>query len=212
MHNQVVEFLNKNVPGANAVVNELVANVGDKSVTVEASSITEVCHALKTSADFQMNVLQAITATDYADRIELSYILASFIQNTELILKAKLPRPQGADAKNNLPKINSVVSVWNAANFQEREAYDMMGVEFVGHPDLRRILCPYDWDGFPLRKDYVVQEKYLDMVVDPPGKNNTDDQMFGKRLKEEIGNPKLVTASWRDSSEGEAEEIKDGGV
>jgi len=166
MHNQVVEFLNKAVPGANAIVNELVANVGDKSVTVDSAKIKEVCEALKTSPDFQMNVLQAVSAVDYADRIEVNYILASFILNTELILKAKLPRGD----KNNLPKINSVVSVWNAANFQEREAYDMMGIEFVGHPDLRRILCPYDWDGFPLRKDYVVQEKYLDMVVDPPGK------------------------------------------
>jgi len=187
-------------------VNELVANVGDKSVTVDSAKIKEVCEALKTSPDFQMNVLQAVSAVDYADRIEVNYILASFILNTELILKAKLPRGD----KNNLPKINSVVSVWNAANFQEREAYDMMGIEFVGHPDLRRILCPYDWDGFPLRKDYVVQEKYLDMVVDPPGKNNTDDQMFGKRLKEELGNPKLVSASWRDSSTGESEEAKDG--
>lgn len=206
MHNQVVEFLNKAVPGANAIVNELVANVGDKSVTVDSAKIKEVCEALKTSPDFQMNVLQAVSAVDYADRIEVNYILASFILNTELILKAKLPRGD----KNNLPKINSVVSVWSAANFQEREAYDMMGIEFVGHPDLRRILCPYDWDGFPLRKDYVVQEKYLDMVVDPPGKNNTDDQMFGKRLKEELGNPKLVSASWRDSSTGESEEAKDG--
>jgi len=206
MHNQVVEFLNKAVPGANAIVNELVANVGDKSVTVDSAKIKEVCEALKTSPDFQINVLQAVSAVDYADRIEVNYILASFILNTELILKAKLPRGD----KNNLPKINSVVSVWSAANFQEREAYDMMGIEFVGHPDLRRILCPYDWDGFPLRKDYVVQEKYLDMVVDPPGKNNTDDQMFGKRLKEELGNPKLVSASWRDSSTGEAEEAKDG--
>lgn len=206
MHNQVVEFLNKAVPGANAIVNELVANVGDKSVTVDSAKIKEVCEALKASPDFQMNVLQAVSAVDYADRIEVNYILASFILNTELILKAKLPRGD----KNNLPKINSVVSVWNAANFQEREAYDMMGIEFVGHPDLRRILCPYDWDGFPLRKDYVVQEKYLDMVVDPPGKNNTDDQMFGKRLKEELGNPKLVSASWRDSSTGDSEEAKDG--
>lgn len=202
MHNQVVEFLNKNVAGANPVINELVANVGDKSITVEAATIREVCNALKNSNDFQMNVLQVITATDYADRIEVSYILASFLKNLELIVKVKLPRTN--------PKINSVVSVWNAANFQEREAYDMMGVEFIGHPDLRRILCPYDWDGFPLRKDYVVQEKYLDMVVDPPGKNNTDDQMFGKRLKEELGDPKRVSASWRDSSAGEAEEAKDG--
>lgn len=206
MHNQVVEFINKAVPGANAVVNELVANAGDKSVTVEAGLIREVCHALKTSPEFQMNVLQVISAVDFKDRIELNYILASFIQNTELILKVKLPRGD----KNNLPKINSVVSVWNAANFQEREAYDMMGIEFVGHPDLRRILCPYDWDGFPLRKDYVVQEKYLDMVVNPPGKNNTDDQLFGRRLKDQIGDPKLVSASWKDSSGGDAEEAKDG--
>ncbi|MGZ3787940.1 MAG: NADH-quinone oxidoreductase subunit C [Bacteriovorax sp.] len=204
MHNQIAEFLNKSVPGCSAVINEQVASVGDKSITVESSSILDVCKALKSSSEFDFNVLQVITGTDYADRIELSYILASFTKNLELILKTKLPRGD----KNNLPKINSVVSVWNAANFQERETYDMMGVEFVGHPDFRRILCPYDWDGHPLRKDYVVQEKYLDMVVDPPGKNNTDDHMFGKRLKEELGDPKLVSASWKESTSGE--EAKDG--
>jgi NADH-quinone oxidoreductase subunit C len=204
MHSQIAELLNKSVPGCNAVVNELVANVGDKSITVEAANIFDVCKTLKTSAEYDFNVLQVITGTDYSDRIELSYILASFTKNHELILKAKLPRGD----KNNLPKINSVVALWSAANFQERETYDMIGVDFVGHPDLRRVLCPYDWDGHPLRKDYVVQEKYLDMVVDPPGKNNTDDQMFGKRLKEEIGDPKRVSASWK--SDDDAEEAKDG--
>lgn len=206
MHNQVADYLNKNVSGANAVINELVAAVGDKSITVEASKILEVCSALKNSPEFEMNVLQVITGTDYSDRIEVSYILASFIKNTELILKAKLPRGD----KFNLPKINSVVSLWSAANFLERETYDMIGVEFVGHPDPRRILCPYDWDGHPLRKDYVVQEKYLDMVVDPPGKNNTEDQMFGKRLKEELGDPKRVSASWKDNTAPDAEDAKDG--
>ncbi len=203
---QIVEFLNKSVPGCNAVINAPIAAVGDSSITVEAANILEVCKALKFSAEFNFNVLQVITGTDYADRIEVSYILASFSKNLELILKAKLPRGD----KFNLPKINSVVSVWNAANFQERETYDMIGIEFVGHPDFRRILCPYDWDGHPLRKDYVVQEKYLDMVVDPPGKNNTADQMFGKRLKEEIGDPKRVSASWKDSTAGEEEVAKDG--
>lgn len=206
MHSQIVELLNKTVAGANAVVNEPVATVGDKSITVEAGTILDVCRTLKNSSEFNFNVLQVITGTDYADRIELSYILASYTKNLELILKAKLPRGD----KNNLPKINSVVSVWNAANFQERETYDMIGVEFTGHPDFRRILCPYDWDGHPLRRDYVVQEKYLDMVVDPPGKNNTDDQLFGKRLKEELGDPKRVSASWKDSSAGADEEAKDG--
>lgn len=206
MHSQIAVFLSKNVPGCNAVVNEPVGTVGDKSITVASESILEVCKGLKSSAEFEMNVLQVITGTDYPDRIELSYILASFIRNLEVIIKVKLPRGD----KFNLPKINSVTSVWSAANFQERETYDMIGVEFVGHPDPRRVLCPYDWDGHALRKDYVVQEKYLDMVVNPPGKNNTDDQMFGKRLKETLGDPKGVSASWKDSSAGAENEAKDG--
>lgn len=202
MHSQIAETLNKAVPGCNARVNE--ATVGDKSITVESAHILEVCRTMKNCSNHEFNVLQVITGTDYPDRIELTYVLASFTKNLELLLKTNLPRGD----KNNLPKINSVVSVWNAANFQERETYDMIGVDFIGHPDLRRILCPYDWDGHPLRRDYVVQEKYLDMVVDPPGKNNTDDQLFGKRLKEELGDPKRVSASWK--SDDGAEEAKDG--
>jgi NADH-quinone oxidoreductase subunit C len=207
MHSQIVDFLNKSVPGCNPVINAPVAVVGDQSITVAAANILEVCSALKSSPEFAFNVLQVITGTDYPDRIELSYILASYSKNLELILKANLPRGD----KNNLSKINTVVSVWSAANFQERETYDMIGVEFVGHPDFRRILCPYDWDGHPLRRDYVVQEKYLDMVVDPPAKNNTYDQMFGKRLKEELGDPKRVSASWKDNTAADdAVEVKDG--
>ncbi len=204
MHNLIADYLNKVVSGCSAKVNEV--SIGDKSITIDSSFVLEVCRALKTSSEFEFNVLQVITGTDYPDRIEISYILASFTKNLELILKANLPRGD----KSNLPKINSVVSVWSAANFQERETYDMIGVDFLGHPDLRRILCPYDWDGHPLRRDYVVQEKYLDMVVNPPEKNNTDDQLFGKRLKEQLGDPKKVSASWKDSSASEESEAKDG--
>jgi len=205
MFNQIADYINKTVAGANAVVNELVANVGDKSITVDSSKIFEVCNALKTSSEFEFNVLQVITGTDYSDRIELSYILASFTKNLELILKVKLPR---GDEKN-LPKINSVASVWSAANYQEREAFDMIGVEFLCHPDHRRILCPDDWKGYPLRKDYVVEEIYNGMVVNPPAKNNTADQMFGKNLKAQMGDPKFVSASWKDCGE-DATEAKEG--
>lgn len=205
MHNQIIEFLNKSVPASKAVLN-LPVTVGDKTITVEAESILEVCQHLKSSSDFDFNVLQVITGTDYTDRLELSYILASFTKNLEVILKVKLPRGD----KNNLPKIQSVTSVWSAANFQERETFDMIGVDFTGHPDLRRILCPYDWDGHPLRRDYIVQEKYLDMVVNPPEKNNTADQIFGKRLKEELGDPKRVSNSWKDRASEDSSEEKDG--
>jgi NADH-quinone oxidoreductase subunit C len=206
MHSQILTFLNKSIPNCAAVINEPVATVGDKSITVDANTILDVCRALKDSPEYDFNVLQCITGTDYPEYLEISYILASFTKNLELILKARVHRGD----KFNLPKIHTVTPLWRAANFLERETYDMIGIEFVNHPDPRRILCPYDWDGHPLRKDYIVQEKYLDMVVDPPGKNNTDDQMFGKRLKEEIGDPKRVSASWKDSSSGEEEVAKDG--
>ena len=207
MHNQLAEKLNTLVSGSNAVVNT--ATVGDSSITVEAEKILEVCNTLKSIG---FNVLQAITACDYTDRIELTYILADFTKNLEVLLKVKLPRGDGlGNNRETLPKINSVVSVWNAANFQEREAYDMIGVNFIGHPDHRRILTPDDWQGYPLRRDYVVQEKYLDMVVNPPGKINTEDHFFGKKLKEQIGDPKKVSASWKDSTgSDDAEEAKDG--
>lgn len=205
MHNEIVETLNRAVSGANATAH--LASVGDSSITVDSAKILEVAKALKSNG---FNVLQVITGTDYSDRIELTYVLADFNQNRELLLKTKLPRGDGSgNNKETLPKIDSVTSVWSAAHFQEREAYDMIGVNFVGNPDLRRILCPDDWQGYPLRRDYVVQEKYLDMVVNPPWKNNTDDQMFGKKLKEEIGDPKKVSASWK-SSDGDEEEAKDG--
>lgn len=208
MHNETATKLNSLVSGSNATAK--IAELGDSSVTVDSGKILEVCKALKSEG---YNVLQCITTTDYPDRIELTYVLADFTKNLELLLKTNVGRGDGSgNNKDTLAKINSVVSVWNAANFQEREAYDMMGVNFVGHPDLRRVLTPDDWIGYPLRKDYVVQEKYLDMAVNPVGKINTEDHMFGKKLKEQIGDPKKVSASWKDSSGGddETEEAKDG--
>lgn len=207
MHNQIASTLNSKVPGANAQA--LIATIGDSSVLVEAGKILDVCKILKSEG---FNVLQVITGTDYADRIEVTYSLADFISNREVLIKVKLSRGDGnGNNKDTLPKLDSVSSLWRAAHFQERETYDMMGVNFVGNPDLRRILCPDDWTGYPLRKDYVVQEKYLDMVVNPAHKVNTEDHMFGKKLKEQIGDPKKVSASWKDSSGGNAdEEAKDG--
>lgn len=206
MHNEIASKLNGLVSGSNAVAN--IATVGDSSIMVEAEKILEVCKALKAEG---FNVLQAVTGTDYSDRIELTYVLADFTKNRELLLKTKLGRGDGSgNNKDTLPKIDSVVSVWNAANFQERETYDMIGVNFVGHPDLRRILTPDDWQGYPLRRDYVVQEKYLDMVVNPAHKINSADHMFGKKLKEEIGDPKKVSASWKSNDSDESEDAKDG--
>lgn len=187
MYEEIVNTINKKVSGANAVLNK--AEIGDSSINIESKFILEVCKLLKDNKDFEFNVLQVISAVDYLSveakegqaaqegYIELCYILASFTKNHELILKTKLPR----GSVGNLPKINSVCEVWSAANFQEREAFDMMGIDFVGHPDPRRILTSQNWEGYPLRKDYVVQEVFNGMVVNPPEKMNLPDQQFGVR-------------------------------
>tara|TARA_R110000868_G_scaffold42681_10_gene144071 strand:+ start:324 stop:929 length:606 start_codon:yes stop_codon:yes gene_type:complete len=197
MLNDIVTFINAKVSGANATLNT--PENGDASITVEAAKILEVCQNLK-SGEHEMNVLQVISGVDYKDYIELVYVLASFTKNTELLLKVKLDR--GTD--ENLPTIDSVTSVWSAANWQEREAFDMIGVRFNNHPDHRRILTPDDWQGHPLRRDYVVQEKYRDMVVNPEAKINTADHMFMKRLKETYPDPKKVSGSWKSDDGDEA--------
>ncbi len=171
MHDQWAELINSKASGANATVHK--AEVGDSSITVEAGKLKEACQALY---DGGFNVLQVITGTDYLEenpRIEVSYILADFTNNHELILKVKLPREN--------PEVDSVVSIWKAANFLERETFDMVGVRFKDHPDHRRILCPQDWEGFPLRKDYEAAKEYNGMEVYPEDKLNLDDQVFGTK-------------------------------
>ncbi len=189
MHNQWAQFINTSVPGANATVVAPVGTtdaatgvttpgIGDSWITVAADEIHAVCKALK-QGEHEFTTLQAISGVDYLaeGQIELCYILASMNKNTELILKTRVPRGDGV----KLSKLPSVVSVWSAANFLERECFDMFGVSFLGHPNLKRVLCPDDWTGYPLRKDYVVQEKYLDMVINPPSKMNIQEREFGAR-------------------------------
>lgn len=87
------------------------------------------------------------------------YHLFSFVHRHRIVMKLQLPRGQ-ATGNEQLPVVQSVADLWKAANWHEREAYDLSGVMFAGHPDLRRILCPDDWIGHPLRKDYPFPETY----------------------------------------------------
>ena len=190
MHNEIVTFLNSKVSGCEATAH--IAEVGDSSVFVNPVHILAACEALK-NGEHEMNVLQVVTGTDYSDRIEVTYVLASFTKNTELLLKVKLPK----ESKDAVPSIDSVCSVWKSANFLERETYDMVGVTFNNHPDHRRILCPEDWEGYPLRQDYVVQDTYQGMEVNPEHKINNADINFHKELIEQVGDPKKVSFSWK---------------
>jgi NADH-quinone oxidoreductase subunit C len=94
--------------------------------------------------------LADITAVDWKDKIEVIYQLNALADNTKIALRVSLDR--------NKPEVESLINIWKGADFQEREAYDLMGVVFKNHPDLRRILLPDDWEGYPLRKDYVIPD------------------------------------------------------
>ncbi len=191
MLNELVSFINDKVSGANASLIENEA--GDKPILIDASKIKDVCYALRDSSEYQFNVLQVVSGVDYPEEIEVNYMLASFITNSDdVILKVKLPKAN----KDDVPKIDSVCDVWKSANFLEREVYDMNGVEFVGHPDFRRILCPEDWEGFPLRKDYEVQKAWQGHEINPEHKINNADHEFFAKARIDAAEPKKISGSW----------------
>ncbi|MFC1904945.1 NADH-quinone oxidoreductase subunit C [Chloroflexota bacterium] len=122
--------------------------VGDTSIIVKSESLSEVATLLKTTASLDFDYLTSINAVDYLDYLELVYQLVSIEHNHSLVLKTRC-----YDREN--PIVPSVVSLWQGADFQEREAHDLMGIRFEGHPNLKPIVL---WDGFqghPLRKDYL---------------------------------------------------------
>lgn len=123
---------------------------GEVTVTVKKENIVEICNYLKEFVGY--NMLTDLTAVDYlgqSPRFLVVYNLYSIPAKDRLRVKAQV---EEADAA-----IDSVVGVWSSANWLEREVYDLFGIKFAGHPDLRRILMTDDWVGHPLRKDYPLQ-------------------------------------------------------
>lgn len=144
----------------------------DPWVEVSPDGIVEVCQYLRDDADLRLNLLNCITAVDYfhADakkaakagwepHIEVVYHLSSTLNKHTLVLKVMLPRWKDG-VEGELPEVPSVSGVWSTADWHEREVFDLSGVNFTGHPYLRRILCPEDWIGYPLRKDYEMPLEY----------------------------------------------------
>ena len=130
------------------------ADVPESYLFVGAEEIVEVCRFLRDDADLKFEVLSDQTAVDWPkeEKIQLVYHLYSYSGRHQIVLKVDLPRDN--------PKIATVENIWKVANWFEREIFDLFGVIFEGHSDLRRILLPEDWEGFPLRKDYIEQEEY----------------------------------------------------
>jgi NADH-quinone oxidoreductase subunit C len=119
------------------------------TIEIASSKIVSVCGFLKYDQGFVR--LSSVTGVDRypaEPRFEVVYHLHSIDRNERLRLKCRLP---AAD-----PVIESVTSVWRSANWYERETFDLFGIQFINHPDLRRIMLPENWEGHPLRKDYPV--------------------------------------------------------
>lgn len=136
-------------------------NATPKAIKIAAEDLLSVCDALHKSESTYFDMLSCVTAIDNgpdAATMEVVYNLYSIPFDHHLALRVTLQRED--------PNVASVSSIWKTANWHEREAYDMFGIIFNNHPDLRRILMPADWEGFPLRKDYKHQEYYRNIKLD----------------------------------------------
>ena len=147
-------------------IGEALEFIGQLSVTVDGARIAEICDFLKRDEETSFDYLSDLTCVHYPDRrsapFEIVYNLFSIPSNERVRLKVRTSE-----------SVESVTGIWPAANWLEREVFDLFGIRFNHHPDLRRLLLPPDWEGFPLRKDFPLEfvenawtEKHLPVMSD----------------------------------------------
>lgn len=147
-------------------------DVQDPFIVVEPGDLLEVCRCLRDEPRLKFDILNCISGVDYLEtdpkkapkagfdpHLEVVYHVSSFTHRSRFVLKILLPRWKD-NKEGELPEVPSVTSIWRAADWHEREVYDLCGVWFTDHPDLRRILTSEDWVGHPLRKDYEFPLEY----------------------------------------------------
>ena len=150
---QIAKMIEERFPGH---VLGTTTHAGQIGVMVKPDMIRDICRFLHDEPSLRMDHLADLTAVDYSaypgdagPRFEVVYNLISTKFHHRVRLKVRLPGDE--------PRVDTVTSIWQTANWHERETYDLMGVVFIGHPDLRRILLPEDWVGHPLRKEYPLK-------------------------------------------------------
>lgn len=139
----------------------LLENTSPRGIRIPAEDLHSVSHELLYNPSLCYDMLSCITGIDNGPdmgTMEVVYTVYSIPFNTSLMIYVELPRDNS--------EVDSVSDIWKTANWHEREAYDMFGIRFRNHPDLRRILLPADWEGYPLRKDYQHQERYRNIKVE----------------------------------------------
>lgn len=159
-------------------VTDAIVHRSETTLIVSASRIKDVCLFLRDDESWQFKLLADLAGVDWPERdsrFDVVYNLYSPAHNLRLRLKVQVSE---ADV------VPSVVSVWSTANWHEREVFDMFGVKFDGHPDLRRILMPDDWEGHPLRKDFPLSyelPQFTHNMSDRPEWLESDLRWFGDR-------------------------------
>jgi NADH-quinone oxidoreductase subunit C len=151
------DFIEQRFPGKGIA---WVASSLPQTILIPKGELFSVCEVLHRENDFFFDQLSNVTGIDngpQANTMEVIYHLYSIPFNHFLALKVVLPREN--------PEIESLSGIWKAANWLEREVYDMFGIRFNNHPDLRRILMPNDWVGHPLRKDYQQEDVYHEVKI-----------------------------------------------
>ncbi len=127
--------------------------------------LPDVCLALHDNEQTYFDYLSCLTGLDNgpeAGTMEVAYTLYSIPYDHHLTLKVQVPRNT---PEQPMPEVPTVSHIWRTADWHEREIFDLLGIAFTGHPDLRRILCATDWEGHPLRKDYELQDYYHGIKV-----------------------------------------------
>ncbi len=129
-------------------ISEAVEGWDGLDLWVRPGAVLETCRYLKETPDLQFDLLNAISAVDYVDHFEMVYHLTSTVHHHSAVLKVRLIGRDGLS-------VSSVIDVWQGADFQEREIWDLMGINFTGHPNMKRIMLWEGFSGHPLRRDYL---------------------------------------------------------
>lgn len=141
----------------NDVIEVVTPEAGDEYIVVNAEKILDVAQFCRDFDELAFDYLTLLSGIDCGETLGVVYHLFSTKNHNKVVLKAFVPREN--------PTLHTVERIWRAADWHERETYDMFGIVFQEHHNLIRILCPYDWEGYPLRKDYVAPTEYHGMPV-----------------------------------------------
>ncbi len=137
-------------------------------IKVKADNFNQLAQYLRDDETMDFDYLMNLSGVDYGEELGVVYHLLSMKHRHKIILKVNVSRENG--------EIPTVADLWRTADWHEREVFDLYGINFTDHPDMRRILLPDDWDGYPLRKDYVTPETYNGITIAHPDMKGTADE------------------------------------